>query len=540
MFGAPDFEEREVCVTDGTHDAGIDGYYIDTESKIIVIIQSKFRTKEGNFEAKPITAEEILSMDIRRVLGGEEKDRDGCPYNGKIIGMQRRIADIPDLGRYQYKVVILANCRVISEDTLRRLSDGFNTDVFNFERSYVELLYPVLAGTLFKAAGLSISLDLSNKTAGAKIRYLVTAGDYNCDLTVVFVPTLEIARVMSRYKNSILKFNPRSYLEFEGDQVNSAIRATLISSDTNEFALLNNGVTIVCDESGVNEQSGRMFAAKLFLLNPQIINGGQTAYTLSRIYESLSESERERMFSGKEVLVRAIALSKRSDAIDSEEDRAALIERISLATNRQTAVTQTDRSSGDPTLSRVQTVLFERFGLLYERKRGEFSEGLRLGYISDKEVINRTLFARIFLTANGRLSQALRRRVLRDPLHLKPEMEGEQFDKFFLAWCAYKFITKERPVSAKRSFLEILPQVYASCLVAALLDGDAVNRGPTAAEKVQGKWPAFLHFAIANKARYVREVVESRTGNIRIELVENRAYYSDFIMNADRFFTTLP
>jgi predicted DNA binding protein len=137
---------------------------------------------------------------------------------------------------------------------------------------------------------------------------------------------------MSKYKNSVLRYNPRSYLELEGAKVNAGITETILSADANEFAILNNGITIVCDESSISEQSGRLHRAQLFLVNPQIINGGQTAYTLSRIYDRLDPDKREQGFSGKEVLVKAIALTDRGDATTDEERRRTFIERISMAT----------------------------------------------------------------------------------------------------------------------------------------------------------------------------------------------------------------
>lgn len=280
MFGIRDFGEREAHVTDGGRDGGIDGYFIDTSARVVYILQSKFRNTEGNFEAKPIELEELLAMQIKGVLGGDDKDNQGFEFNGKIKGFQRKLNEIHDIGRYSYKVVILANLKKVSVDALRKLTDNTEADVVDYTRAYSLLLFPVLSGTLFKATGLGITIDLSNKSTGSKIGYTVSTEDVDCEITVVFAPTIEIARIMSTYKNSILTFNPRSYLEFQGEKVNAAIRDSILATSGNDFALLNNGITIICDESGINEQSGRKNKAQLFLLNPQIINGGQTAYTL--------------------------------------------------------------------------------------------------------------------------------------------------------------------------------------------------------------------------------------------------------------------
>lgn len=102
-----------------------------------------------------------------------------------------------------------------------------------------------------------INLDLSNENAGSKISYTVDTRYGECDITVLFVPTIEIAKTFHRYKNSMLRFNPRSYLELEGAKVNAAIRDTIVQSDKNEFALYNNGITMLSDETNLNERIGQ-------------------------------------------------------------------------------------------------------------------------------------------------------------------------------------------------------------------------------------------------------------------------------------------
>jgi hypothetical protein len=124
MYGMADFDARENFVTDGTQDGGIDGYFIDVDSKASVfLIQSKFRNTEENFETKPISLDDLLSMQIKRIVSGETSDEHGIRYNGKIIGLQRRIGEIPDLGRYTFQVILIANTANISKTELTRLAD---------------------------------------------------------------------------------------------------------------------------------------------------------------------------------------------------------------------------------------------------------------------------------------------------------------------------------------------------------------------------------------------------------------------------------
>src|SRR5580693_5651037 len=85
---------------------------------------------------------------------------------------------------------------------------------------------------------------------------------------------------------------------------------------------------------------------QLHVRNPQIINGGQTAFTLSRAYEDCVKSGNADAFDNKEVLVKVITLNT-SDTHDDPAHRLELIEQISTAANQQTAVTNADRRSNE-------------------------------------------------------------------------------------------------------------------------------------------------------------------------------------------------
>src|SRR5579871_6752622 len=276
MFGVSEFSEREKFVTDGGYDGGIDGFYIDKDTKRIFLLQSKFRNTEQNFEGKKIQYDELLSMDVDRITRGQTHDGAGNKYNGKIQGIIRMISELPDIARYNYHVAIIANCDITTAN-IRRLTDGFPAEVFDYSRAYNDLVFPILSGTYFKANDITIQLDLNNKSAGAKTSYSVITPSYECEITVLFVPVLEVAKVMDKYRNSVLEYNPRSYLDLEGKSVNASIRETLLRPGSNEFALMNNGLTILSDETNLNERIGQHNKAQLRLLNPQIINGGQTA-----------------------------------------------------------------------------------------------------------------------------------------------------------------------------------------------------------------------------------------------------------------------
>jgi hypothetical protein len=500
---------------------GVDGYFIDKEARVIHILQSKFRTTERNFEGKNILPEEILAMDVDRIARGHKSNAEGIEYNGKVQGLIRKISEIEDIARYDYTVVIIANCALTNE-SVKRLTGGFAGKVFDFAEAYDKLVFPVVSGTFFKARDITIQLDLSNKSAGAKTSYAVSTPAYECEITVLFVPTLEIAKTMDRFRNSILESNPRSYLDLDGQAVNASIRETLLRPDSNEFALMNNGLTILSDETNLSERVGQHNKAQIRLLNPQIINGGQTAYTLSRIYNQ-DKQNAEINFAGKEVLTKVITLTKKETTLDSLAERGRLIEEISAATNRQTAVISTDKFANDDVQLKLQRLLFDKFGILYERKRGEFSDGVFSGYIDRSQILDRALFLRILLALSGQMARATRRRVFAvHGLSDEQLLDSAALDRF---WLAYGYFLKMAPrnTNAPKKYRDVLAKVIMAVSMHRVgVTGDILT-------SVDRAWSALLRAVSKEGGRYSSVFIERETGNARL------AFSPDKWMNSADF-----
>src|SRR6267378_2077375 len=189
-FGLTHFKEREQFVTDDPQDGGIDGYYLDEGHKTIHLIQSKFRISEVNFKEKEILISELLQMDVDRVVQGEETDEKGVPYNSKISRMQKAISQIPDIGRWKYEIAILANVPgQVSSSQLKKLTGGYPAILYNHNRVYQELVFPVVQGTYYNPSELRLTINLSNTSSqSAKITYSVVTEKQTCDITLVFVP----------------------------------------------------------------------------------------------------------------------------------------------------------------------------------------------------------------------------------------------------------------------------------------------------------------------------------------------------------------
>jgi len=157
------------------------------------------------------------------------------------------------------------------------------------------------------------------------------------------VTARSVARAVQDENLHIFETNAR--LPLLRSRINPEIAATLQSrEDRTQFWNFNNGLTILCDNY-------RIQAPKVVLTGAQIVNGCQTAYTLSRNADKLDSVY---------VLCRIIRKAE-----------PALAQRIRRATNLQNAIQDRDLRSGDIVQKTLQSG-FRRRGYFYQRKRDEY------------------------------------------------------------------------------------------------------------------------------------------------------------------------
>lgn len=536
-FGIVDFAEREEYVTDGPSDGGIDAYYIDNADKVIYMIQSKFRTTDNNFRNKEIAMEELLNMDIERILDGNETDESGTSYNGKILGFIRKLKDISDMPRYRYEVILLANVNPAISNKLRRLTGGFTgVDVYDYNRVYKELVFPLVSGTYFNIKELKITLNVDKESAGHRIQYYPETQYGECTVNALYVPTIEIAKILSKYKNSILKFNPRSYLDLQRGSVNAKIASSIEEIQTNEFALFNNGITMLSDETVYSDKVGKRNKAEVMVTNPQIINGGQTAYTLSILYDKHEKTNTLDVFDDKEVLLKIISFNTNGG---NHEEKLKLIEAISIATNQQSPVYEADRRANDAIQVKLQELIYADFGLYYERKLGEFGDGIRNKYIDRTKIIDREQFLRICLAVNG---DPVRARSSISRLFEKPIFDSIIPDTTDYRRCIYTYLAFERipefdspsynvKYQARFAIACVVSHHYNESLKPSEFD-DSIKKELA---DVISRWEDFEKYVRTdddNKYYYFHEIFDPNTGERTVE-ANWGAYYKGRTLNRD-------
>lgn len=535
-FGITAFLERENFITDDTDDGGLDGYFIDEEAKELYFIQSKFRNSSFNFENKEITFEELLSMDIKRITEGETTYESGKNYNNKILKFIGKLQNISDLPKYRFKVILLANVKESLQPKINKLMGGFKVEIYNYDRCYSELVFPLVSGTYYNINELKITINVDRNSAGNRIQYYVKTLFYECTVNALFIPTLEIAKILSKYKNSILKFNPRSYLDLASGSVNAQIAKSIYEIDTNEFAIFNNGITILSDNAVYSDSVAKKNKAEVIITNPQVINGGQTAYTLSVIYEDCIKNKKTLdIFDGKEVLLKIISFpSDNNPEIDVEGKKIKLIEDISIATNQQSPVTEADRRANDKVQIDLQNKIFKEFGLYYERKRGEFDDGIRQGYIDNNKIINRELFVRVCLSAQNKPNTA--RQKGQDVFFSKKIFDNIlpnalEYRKYVFAYMAFERIngfTKHVNKYGRYAITCVVANRY----IDSIATDDFNVKVNEFLKDVINKWDAFLEYArrMKHNKKFFKETYDKRSGQKVIEANWGTYYHGNTLL----------
>ncbi len=518
-YGIVDFEEREQSITDASYDGGIDGYFIDRDRKVIDVIQSKFRINSLNFESKFIAPEEIMAIDLDRILGGHRQDKDGQSYNGHIMAFIEKMQQIPDIARYRTQVTILANVKREQYPLVERIFSGDQTNIVNFDRCYRELVLPTVRGEQHYTSSMRLQIDLSNKSRNSRLSADIMTSHGASQVTVVLVPTLEIAKIILRYKNSILRYNPRSYLEFREQRTNEGIRSSILDIATGEFAILNNGITIVSDETYVSERVSAQSKAQVEIVNPQIINGGQTAFTLARILEDSAPEERERVFSGKEVILRIITLPQVDEA-----SKKSLILSISSATNSQTSVSAIDRSASNDDNREIAELVFQKTGILYEPKRGEYSDALRRKYVDKADIIERSLFTRLIHIACGRYGLAVEKRMMRKTGGVLPDLANEDaIDVFSELYEIYMMVShSHQPQPAEKIINDLAFCVFVRAFRERRTRDGTSDFLPTVVEDAKKLWLDFEEWGKAYAKEFFTPRFDRRTGESSVRFSLSR------------------
>ena len=321
-------DEAAESITDGINDNGIDAVCFDKISKILWLVQSKWKQKGVG---EPELGDTLkFCTGIKKII---EDDFSVC--NPKILKRREMIEDA--LNDYTVKIhIILAYTgdeKLSSHnlDAINRLLGDLNGDseeLASFETFSLNKAHQALAGLV---VGKPISEEFVIENFGKIDTPFKSI--YGCVNGSLF------AQLWEKYRSRLFSENIRGFL---GDSsVNEDVKNTILNSPNN-FFYYNNGITILCDsftKKPLSQQNAGTFDIK----NLKIVNGAQTVGSIGRAYEYNPESVAE-----INVFVKVISLENCPEGFGDD---------VTKKTNTQNKIEKRDFVSLDSEQERLKTEL---------------------------------------------------------------------------------------------------------------------------------------------------------------------------------------
>ncbi|QRM31343.1 AIPR family protein [Microvirga sp. VF16] len=336
-------EDAALHIVDGGQDRGVDIVYIDHENQMINICSCKavahFKKSHRCFPGDEI--DKIVSF-VDDLLFRREELLESV--NGALAAKVREIWEIFADDPYPIKVRLFSNQLPLADSERARLVSSLARHKIELlEHGLYELAHGAVRATrpkfrkrILPVKGDAFSVVEANRKGIVTRVALKELYDFVCDEN-------------GSFDERLIEQNVRYFLGHDND-VNREIRATLIGGNASDFWFLNNGLTIVCDQVIAVENG----CHPLTLVNPQIVNGGQTAHVVHHV--------------GAETL---IALNEGSLPIKIiQTSDTDFIERVALASNTQSRIFGRDLRANDHIQTRLASSISDH-GYFYRRKRGE-------------------------------------------------------------------------------------------------------------------------------------------------------------------------
>ena len=325
-------------VVDGQYDGGTDILLSDpnSEGADLVIGQSKFY--------KTISYEDVLNAMLKMALF--YKDMVRGHYEQVNATVQRRFltlnSEVGDESKIRFVFYTSAPQAGIRRD---RIEKKFREQFTDSNAIEVSILFATDIEDEIKE-----SESRRPTVESGKIR-IDEAGNflqYGENAAIVNVSAYSIKQLYAQHNTNLLSRNLRYHIA--GRDIDKGIAET-INTNPESFWLKNNGITIICDDFGIDGKEVK-------LRNFSIVNGGQTTYML---HKSASINDTNDLFLPCKI-IKATG--------ESEDEKNAFSLEIAKATNSQKAIKPVDLKANSPEQVRFAQAMRE-VGVFYQTKRGE-------------------------------------------------------------------------------------------------------------------------------------------------------------------------
>lgn len=346
--GLPDEVIADKLITDGTDDLGVDAFWLDEESKVIHLFQSKYRSDPGT--VVPRADVDTFVASVGRLLdpnivtrARNEGPREinsalvtsiASDFTVHLLFVTTGNIAAKDRNYFQTQSVFTRDLPIHGKNINTRIE----LDVLDL--ASLVALFSEQSATPVPApeAGFILEADKYHAVESGNFRVI--------DFTI---PAHQLVDIYDQYKHDIFRLNPRGPLV--RSKINREISKSLENPSTAHlFNILNNGISAIC----ASWQLSRDW--KLSIRDFQVVNGCQTTVALHR--------------------ARAIVRDDPQILVDVKliEGQEAMHSTIARATNTQNRLRYEDFVSTDPVQDALKTQ-FERINppWFYEIKRGEWA-----------------------------------------------------------------------------------------------------------------------------------------------------------------------
>jgi hypothetical protein len=174
-----------------------------------------------------------------------------------------------------------------------------------------------------------------------------------------------------------------------------------------------------------------------------------------------------------------------------------------------------------PSYPILQKILFDKCGIFYERKRGEFSDGVLSGYIDRRKILERNLFLRIFLASRGEIKEATRKRIfIQHKLTLDDLTDASSLDVFLDGFDLFNGLAPRNPkrnANNARRYRDVLAKVYIG-----VAKTDRSKTVGSRLDTVEQLWAQLLRLLSPSGRGYLSRVIDGKTGERRDALAPEK------------------
>jgi hypothetical protein len=341
-----DADDAFDCLTEGGGDFGVDAIHVSEEIDgefVVTLFQGKYKQN----------SDATSSFDEKGIKGLINAIRHLFDPSSKIEGINDRLRVRVETARSMIRDGAIPRVRAIACNNgliwTAAADNAIKLAGFGEQATWEHLNHDNLINILGKTQSVNDTLRLTGKAIVEDMNF--------SRVCIGRIPVTEIAALMKTHGDKLLERNIRRYLGLKGNRVNEDMKHTLLT-EANNFYLFNNGLTLICDRFKYNGFQGGDYQVQVEKL--QIVNGGQTCMTISKVLEDLKQSLFPKQLEEASVLVRLYELST-----EKNED---IVWQITNATNSQNPVDLKDLKANDVLQKNLENSLRE-LNYEYRRKR---------------------------------------------------------------------------------------------------------------------------------------------------------------------------